>query len=77
MVVLGVMNANLTPAVRDDLRMVGAELPASTELWLGGTGATEALACMDRNNATCLDDLHDFERHLSRIKTKHSWQVAR
>jgi DNA-binding transcriptional MerR regulator len=75
-VVLGVMNVNLTQTVRDDLRMVGSELPASTELWLGGTAAAEALACIDRTNVINLEDLPDFERHLSRIRGRHSWQVA-
>ena len=75
-VVLGLMNANLTSAVRDDIRVISSNLAASTELWLGGTGAAAALACADRPNAINVEDLPEFERHLSRIRGRHSWQVA-
>jgi methanogenic corrinoid protein MtbC1 len=75
-VVLGIMNANLTSAVRDEMRLLGSELPASTELWLGGSGASEALAHIDRTNAINLEDLPDFERHLSRIKGRPAWQAT-
>ena len=38
------MKANLTQAVHEDVCQIAAELPASAELWLGGSGAAEAAA---------------------------------
>jgi DNA-binding transcriptional MerR regulator len=76
-VVLGIMKSNLTLEVRDDLRMIASELPPSSELWLGGSGAAEAVAGIHRKSTLCLDDLPDFERHLSRIQEKQALQVER
>jgi len=76
-VVLGIMKSNLTPEVRDDLRIIAAELPPSSELWLGGSGAAEAVAGVHRKSAFCLEDLPDFERQLSRIQEKQTLQGLR
>jgi MerR family transcriptional regulator, light-induced transcriptional regulator len=67
-VALGIMKTNATPAVRDEMARLASGLPILTELWVGGTGATDVLAGAVRNGAFILDDLADFERHLSRWK---------
>jgi DNA-binding transcriptional MerR regulator len=75
-VVLGIMETNATLAVRNHVQRVAAELPASIELWLGGTGAAEVAGGAERRGALVLQDLPDFERHLVRLKNKHARQVA-
>lgn len=75
-VVLGIMQMNVTPAVRDDVRTIAAGLPAEIELWLGGTGAADAAAGVVRTGALCIENLNDFELHLARLKAKHTRQVA-
>jgi len=71
-VVLGIMQTNATPAVRQEIHRLAAELPPATELWLGGTGAAEAATGMLRSGALILEDLPDFEQHLTRLKAKHA-----
>lgn len=71
-VALGIMKTNATPVVRDEMARLASGLPVGTELWAGGTGATDVLAGVVRNGAFILDDLGDFERHLSRWQTAHS-----
>jgi DNA-binding transcriptional MerR regulator len=71
-VAVGIMKTNATPAVRGDMARLASELPVPTELWAGGTGASEVLAGVVRTGAFILDDLADFERHLGRWKTAHS-----
>jgi hypothetical protein len=66
LVVLGIMKTNATPAVKYDMTRLVAELPASTELWAGGTGAAEVFA--GAAGPLILEDLADFERHLRRWK---------
>ena len=71
-IALGVMKMNATPVVRGEMAQLASELPLPTELWAGGTGAADVLAGVDRTGAFILDDLADFERHLSRWQTAHS-----
>jgi methanogenic corrinoid protein MtbC1 len=71
-VALGIMKTNATPAVRDEMARLASGLPILTELWAGGTGATDVLAGAVRNGAFILDDLADFERHLGRWRTARS-----
>ncbi|HUB81986.1 MAG TPA: MerR family transcriptional regulator [Bryobacteraceae bacterium] len=71
-VALGIMKTNATPAVRAELARLASGLPVLTELWAGGTGAIEMLAGVVRNGAFILEDLEDFERHLSRWRTARS-----
>jgi DNA-binding transcriptional MerR regulator/methylmalonyl-CoA mutase cobalamin-binding subunit len=71
-IALGVMETNATPAVRGEMARLASELPLPTELWAGGTGAAEVLAGVDRTGAFILDDLAQFERHLSRWKAANS-----
>jgi len=75
-VVLGIMQTNVTPAVRQDVQRLAAELPAPVELWLGGSGAAEAAGAMARSGAYILEDLPDFERHLTRLKAGNPRQSA-
>jgi hypothetical protein len=54
-----------------------SELPVSTELWAGGTGAAEVFDGVVRGGTFILEDLADFERHLSRWKAASSQESAR
>ena len=47
-VVLGIMKVNATPAVHSELRSLTATLPPATELWAGGSGASEMMAGIHR-----------------------------
>jgi DNA-binding transcriptional MerR regulator len=67
-VVLGIMRTNATPAVKQDVARLLSELPVSTELWAGGTGAAEVFDGVARAGAFIIEDLAEFERHLSRWK---------
>ena len=76
-VVLGIMKTNATPAVKRDMTWLTSELPVSTELWAGGTGAAEVFDGVVRGGTFILEDLADFERHLSRWKAARSQGSAR
>ena len=71
-VVLGIMNTNATPAVRDDVHRLASELPAATELWVGGSGAAQIFNGVVRGGVFTLGDLTDFERHLARLSVTPS-----
>lgn len=71
-VVLGIMKTNATSAVRDDVDRLASELPATTELWLGGSGASEVSNGVVRSGLVVLQDLAHFERHLARLKATPS-----
>ncbi len=74
-VVLGIMKINATSSVRQDVGQLASELPAGAELWVGGSGAPEAVDGVAPGRVFTLEDLPDFERHLARLKVKHSQQV--
>ena len=76
-VVLGIMKTNATPAVKRDMTWLTSELPVSTELWAGGTGAAEVFDGVVRRGTFILEHLADFERHLSRWKAAPSQESAR
>jgi len=61
------MAANATAAVRDEIRRLVSDLPRSTELWLGGSGASEVSAGVARDGLWVLRDLAEFERHVARL----------
>jgi DNA-binding transcriptional MerR regulator len=71
-VALGIMKPNATPAVRGEMARLASGLPVLTELWAGGTGAADVLSAVVRTGSFILDDLVDFERHLSRWQVAHS-----
>jgi len=76
-VVLGIMKTNATSAVRDDIDRLASELPATTELWLGGGGASAVSGGVVRDRFVVLQDLTHFERHLTRLQTASSREPAR
>jgi DNA-binding transcriptional MerR regulator len=76
-VVLGIMKTNATPAVKRDMAWLMSELPVSTELWAGGTGAVEVFDGVVRDGTFLLEDLTHFERQLSRWKAAPSQDSAR
>lgn len=67
-VVLGIMRTNASLAVRKDIHRLASELPPATELWIGGTGANQVTDPASRKRALIIEDLAEFERHLSRVK---------
>ena len=71
-VVLGIMKSNVTSAVRGDVDRLASELPETTELWLGGSGATAVTNGAVRDGLIVLEDLTHFERHLTRLKATRS-----
>lgn len=75
-VVLGIMKTNATTAAQEDVRRLAAELPATTELWLGGSGASTIADGVLRSGLMVLMDLADFERHLARMKVRFSKRAA-
>ena len=70
-VVLGVLKLNATPAVQRDVDLLASGLPASTELWLGGSGAADVANGAARTGVFVLEDLVQFELHLARWKSTH------
>jgi DNA-binding transcriptional MerR regulator len=66
-VVVAIMDTNVSPEVRTGLESLGARLPASSELWIGGSGARR-VADPNWKNALLLDDLADYEQHLERLR---------
>jgi len=75
-VVLGIMKLNASPAVRQDVGLLASGLPAATELWVGGSGAVDVVAGVARSGVFVLEDLVDFERHLTSWKSIHSREPA-
>ena len=75
-VVLGIVQLNATPAVRQDVDLLASGLPAATELWVGGSGAAGVINGAMRRGVFVLEDLADFERHLTRWKAVHSRESA-
>jgi len=75
-VVLGIMKVNATPAVLEDMHELAAELPSSSELWVGGSGASTVASGLIRDGLLVLQDLTHFERHLARLKTASSKESA-
>lgn len=75
-VVLGIMKTNATPSVRQDVEQLASGLSATTELWLGGSGATDVVDGLVRKGTFVLEDLADFERHLARWNVMHSRESA-
>jgi DNA-binding transcriptional MerR regulator/methylmalonyl-CoA mutase cobalamin-binding subunit len=76
-VVLGIMEANATPAIRDDVHRLSSELLPAIELWVGGSGAAGAVDHSPRGNIFVLEDMIDFERHLARLRASHSKEPNR
>jgi DNA-binding transcriptional MerR regulator/methylmalonyl-CoA mutase cobalamin-binding subunit len=64
---LGIVNGENHAAVEDVTR-VERELPAGTELWLGGRCARDFGAQLPRSRAIVLHDLDDAERELERVR---------
>jgi methanogenic corrinoid protein MtbC1 len=76
-VALGVMTTEAMPAIRRDIAQIAAELHPATELWAGGRGAAPVFDGVTRSGTFVLEDLADFDRHLSRWKTAASRESLR
>jgi DNA-binding transcriptional MerR regulator len=76
-VVMGIMQINATPGVCDDIQRLAAGLPATTELWLGGSGASAVSNGVTRARFLVLNDLTQFEQHLTRLEATSSREPTR
>ena len=54
-------------SVRADLRTIGRDLPARTELWLGGENLASVLDGWTSENLRLLQDFHQLEQQLKRL----------
>jgi hypothetical protein len=71
------MKTNATPAAVEEVRQLAGELPSTTELWLGGSGASTVSDGLARDGLLLLQDLTIFERHLARLKATPPRERAR
>lgn len=76
-VVLGIMETNVTDAVRNEVNGLAAGLPPAVELWLGGSGARATVDSSPGTNIFVLSDMNDFERHLARLNSSRSKESTR
>jgi methanogenic corrinoid protein MtbC1 len=67
-VVLGIMKVNATAGVCAEVRRLASELPAATELWIGGSGAAAVAGGVSPGRAIILENLSELDRHLMRLK---------
>lgn len=70
-VVLGLVHDLPTPeeveSTRNDLALIAAELPESTELWIGGEGLDPVLRGNTSSRLRVLNDFAHFEQQLKRL----------
>ncbi|MGC9157908.1 MAG: MerR family transcriptional regulator [Terracidiphilus sp.] len=67
-VVLGIKAGSPARATIEELRLLAAKLPASAELWLGGSNVKKTLASIRRPRSFALEDFPEMEKHLARLK---------
>lgn len=71
-VVLGIMKINANLVVRREMAWLSSELPISTQLWAGGTGAAETFDGIVREQTFILSSLSDLEGQFARWKARRS-----
>jgi methanogenic corrinoid protein MtbC1 len=67
-VVVGIKLSEPPPATIDELRVLVAKLPKTTELWLGGSNVKKTLASIGNPRSFALEDFSELEEHLVRLK---------
>jgi len=65
---LGLVNGDNQRTAIAEVRRVERDLPAATELWLGGRAAAAAVAHVGATRALVLDQLPIIEAELSRVR---------
>jgi methanogenic corrinoid protein MtbC1 len=67
-VVIGVKASEPTQATIEELRVLVAKLPKTTELWLGGSNVKKTLASIGNARSIALEDFSELGEHLARLK---------
>jgi methanogenic corrinoid protein MtbC1 len=67
-VVIGIKAAEPTQATIEELRLLAAKLPKTTELWLGGSNVKTTLASIGNARSFALEDFSELGKHLARLK---------
>jgi methylmalonyl-CoA mutase cobalamin-binding subunit len=67
-VVIGIKASAPTQATIEELRVLAGKLPATAELWLGGTDAKKTLASIGNARSFALEDFSELGVHLARLK---------
>ncbi|MFP5206290.1 MAG: MerR family transcriptional regulator [Acidobacteriota bacterium] len=67
-VVVAIKANEPTLATIEELRMLAAKLPKTTELWLGGSNVKKTLASIGNARSLALEDFSELEEHLARLK---------
>jgi methanogenic corrinoid protein MtbC1 len=67
-VVVAIKASEPTQATIEELRVIAAKLPITTELWLGGSNVKKTLASVGNARTIALEDFSEFEEHLARLK---------
>lgn len=67
---LGVSNADSLEASVAEVRRVERDLPATTELWLGGRQAAAAAAMLGPTRAVVIDQMSVLERETARLRAQ-------
>jgi DNA-binding transcriptional MerR regulator/methylmalonyl-CoA mutase cobalamin-binding subunit len=75
-VVLGITSANVTLELHHEMGKLAAGLPASTELWAGGSGASEVFRDVVRDGTFLIEDLEAFDRQLLRFNATYRREIT-
>jgi len=67
-VVIGIKASEPTLATIEELRILAAKLPKTTELWLGGSNVKRTLASIGNSRSFALEDFSELGDHLARLK---------
>ena len=67
-VVVAIKASEPTQATIEELRIIAAKLPETTELWLGGSNVKKTLASIGSARTVALEDFSELEAHLARLK---------
>jgi len=66
---LGIVNGENHPNALEEVRRIERDLPAGTELWLGGGQASALVQDMRKSRALVVPDERELERELQRLQT--------
>jgi methanogenic corrinoid protein MtbC1 len=67
-VVVGIKASAPNEATIEELRILGAKLPATVELWLGGSNVKHTRTSVGSARIVALQDFSELEEHLARLK---------
>lgn len=67
-VVIGIKASEPSQATIEELRVLVAKLPKTTQLWLGGSNVKKTLASIGNARSFALEDFSELGEHLARLK---------